>query len=151
MMVFEATSSGATGSTSSEGSFARDRSRRGDLRHPTLVANAGLIAPTTLVQRLGLEALINAAVRLVGRVGGAWPGRKVLTLVATILAGGLHIDHADLLRAGSTERVLPFRVMAPSTLGTLFRSFTFGHIRQLDRLLAETLRRARGASARDRA
>jgi hypothetical protein len=109
---------------------------------PTLVANAGLIAPAMLVKRLGLEALINATVRLVGRVGGAWPGRKVLTLVATILAGGSHIDHADVLRAGSTERVLPFRVMAPSTLGTFLRSFTFGHIRQLDRVLAETLRRA---------
>jgi len=32
--------------------------------------------------------------------------------------------------------------MAPSTLGTFLRSFTFGHVRQLDRVLAETLRRA---------
>jgi len=30
----------------------------------------------------------------------------------------------------------------PSTLGTLLRAFTFGHIRQLDRVLAETLKRA---------
>ena len=80
--------------------------------------------------------------RLVGRVGGALPGRKVLTLVASILAGGSHIDHADLLRAGATQRVLPFRVMAPSTLGTFLRAFTFGHVRQLDRVIAETIRRA---------
>jgi hypothetical protein len=66
----------------------------------------------------------------------------VLTLVATILAGGSHIDHAERLRAGATHRVLPFRVMAPSTLGTFLRSFTFGHVRQLDRVLAETIRRA---------
>jgi hypothetical protein len=109
---------------------------------PTLVANAGLIAPATLMARLGLEALINATLRLVGRVGGARPGRKIVTLVATILAGGSHIDHANVLRAGSTGRVLPFRVMAPSTLGTFLRSFTFGHIRQLDKVLGETLRRA---------
>jgi hypothetical protein len=62
--------------------------------------------------------------------------------VAAILAGGSHIDHADRLRAGATERVLPFTVMAPSTLGTFLRSFTFGHIRQLDAVIAEAIRRA---------
>jgi hypothetical protein len=91
---------------------------------PNLVANAGLVIVATLVARLGLEALVNRMVRLAGRVGGARPGRKVLTLVHAILAGGSHIDHADVLRAGATERVLPFRVMAPSTLGTFLRSFT---------------------------
>jgi hypothetical protein len=109
---------------------------------PTLVANAGLAVPATLMVRLGLQALIDTTVRLVGRVGGAAPGRKILTLVATILAGGTHIDHADVLRAGATTRVLPFRVMAPSTLGTFLRSFTFGHVRQLDKVAGEALRRA---------
>jgi len=32
--------------------------------------------------------------------------------------------------------------MAPSTLGTFLRSFTFGHVRQLDAVIAETIRRA---------
>jgi Transposase DDE domain group 1 len=108
----------------------------------TLVADAGLIVPATLMVRLGLESLINATVCLVDRVGGARPGRKVLTLVASMLAGGTHIDHADRLRAGATQRVLPFQVMAPSTLGTFLRSFTFGHIRQLDAVIAESIRRA---------
>ena len=109
---------------------------------PNLVANAGLLVVATLASRLGLEALINRTVRLAGRVGGARPGRKVLTLVHTIVAGGSHIDHADMLRAGATQRVLPFRVMAPSTLGTFLRSFTFGHVRQLDAVIAESIRRA---------
>ena len=108
----------------------------------TLVADAGLLVPGTLMVRLGLEALIDSTVRLVGRVGGAHPGRKVLTLVASILAGGTHIDHADRLRAGATQKVLPFRVMAPSTLGTFLRAFTFGHVRQLDAVIAESIRRA---------
>lgn len=108
----------------------------------TLVADAGLIVPATLMLRLGLEALVNETVRLVGRVGGALPGRKVLTLVAAILAGGSHIDHADRLRAGATEEVLPFGVMAPSTLGTFLRAFTFGHVRQLDAVIGEAIRRA---------
>ena len=109
---------------------------------PNLVADAGVILPATLMVRLGLESLVNEMVRLVGRVGGARPGRKVLTLIASILVGGSHIDHANRLRAGATQKVLPFRVMAPSTLGTFLRSFTFGHVRQLDGVIAETIRRA---------
>jgi len=109
---------------------------------PKLVANAGLLLVATLVVRLGLERLINELVDLSGRVGGALPGRKVLTLVHSMAAGGSHIDHADMLRAGATQAVLPHRVMAPSTLGTFLRCFTFGHVRQLDAVLAEALRRA---------
>src|SRR5205085_5440512 len=89
-----------------------------------------------------LEQLVNARVRLGGRVGGALPGRKVLTLVHAIVVGGSHIDHADVLRSGGTQRVLPHRVMAPSTLGTFLRSFTFGHVRQLEAVVGEALRRA---------
>ena len=107
-----------------------------------LVASAGLLLVGTLVLRLGLEALIDAGVRLGGRVGGARPGRKVLTLVHAIVAGGSHIDHAEVLRSGASSRVLPHRVMAPSTLGTFLRSFTFGHVRQVEAVVGETLRRA---------
>jgi hypothetical protein len=109
---------------------------------PNLVANAGLILVSTLASRLDLEALINSTVRLVGRIGGALPGRKVLTLVHAIVAGGSHIDHADVLRAGATQAVLAHRVMAPSTLGTFLRAFTFGHVRQLEAVIGETLARA---------
>jgi Transposase DDE domain group 1 len=107
-----------------------------------LVANAGLILVGTLVLRLGLERLVNSTVRLGGRVGGARPGRKVLTLVHAMVAGGSHIDHADMLRSGASEAVLPHRVMAPSTLGTFLRAFTFGHVRQLEAVAGEVLRRA---------
>jgi hypothetical protein len=109
---------------------------------PNLVANAGLLLVATLVSRLGLERLINATVCFSGRVGGASPGRKVLTLVHAMVAGASHIDHADMLRSGATSAVLAHRVMAPSTLGTFLRAFTFGHVRQLDAVLAEVLRRA---------
>jgi Transposase DDE domain group 1 len=120
---------------------------------PNLVANAGLLLVATLTQRLGLEALVDQTVRLVGRVGGARPGRKVLTLVHAMIAGSSHIDHADVLRAGSTAAVLGHRVMAPSTLGTFLRSFTFGHVRQLEAVIGRTLERAwrLGAGPGDRA
>lgn len=66
----------------------------------------------------------------------------VLTLVASMIAGGTYIGHVNRLRAGATQAVLPFKVMAPSTIGTFLRSFTFGHIRQLDAVLSRTLARA---------
>jgi hypothetical protein len=112
-----------------------------------LVANAGLVLPATLVEHLGVEALIDTTVRLDGRVGGAAPGRKVLTLMNTMLAGGSHIDHADVLRAGASEAVVSHRVMAPSTLGTFLRSFTFGHVRQLEAVNDIVRQRAWSAGA----
>ena len=108
---------------------------------PNLVANAGLLLVATLSARLELETLIDATVRLVGRIGGAHPGRKVLTLVHAMIAGASHIDHADMLRAGSTA-VVSHRVMAPSTLGTFLRAFTFGHVRQLEAVVGRVLERA---------
>jgi hypothetical protein len=102
------------------------------------VANAGLLLPATLAERLGIEAVVDQLVDLGTRPGHHRPGRKVLTLVHALVAGGDCIDDADVLRTGATEAVLGHRVMAPSTLGTFLRSFTFGHIRQLDRV-AETM------------
>ena len=90
---------------------------------------------------------MDRTVRLGGRVGGAHPGRKVCTLVAAMLVGASHIDHVDRLRAGSTDRVLPHAVMAPSTVGTFLRSFTWGHVRQLEKVLTVALGRAWRAGA----
>ena len=44
------------------------------------------------------------------------------------------IEWRDRLRAGSAAAVLPFAVVVPSTAGTFLRSFTLGHVRQLDRV-----------------
>jgi hypothetical protein len=107
-----------------------------------LVANAGLLLVATLAQRLGAAALVDSTLGMGGLAGGARPGRKVLTLVHTLVAGGSHIDHADVLRAGGTERVLGHRAMAPSTLGTFLRAFSFGHVRQLEAVVGKLLGRA---------
>src|SRR2546423_437061 len=112
-----------------------------------LIANAGLLLTSTLSGRLGLERLVEETVDLGERPGAARPGRKVLSLVHAMAAGADSIDDCDLLRAGGTEAVLGHRAMAPSTLGTFLRSFTFGHVRQLDRVLAESIGRAWAAGA----
>ena len=114
---------------------------------PRLVANAGLILPVTLAGRLGLSQLVDNHVDLGDAPGRANTGDKILTLVASALAGGDCIDDTDVLRAGRTSSVLGCVVKAPSTLGTFLRSFRWGHVRQLDRVSRELLARAWDAGA----
>jgi len=111
------------------------------------VADAGLLLPATLAEQLGLRDLFEARVDLGDVPGRANIGDKAMTLVATLIAGGECIDDADALRAGETDQVLRHRVVAPSTLGTFLRAFSFGHARQLDMTAAELLRRAWSSGA----
>lgn len=110
------------------------------------VADAGVVLVATLAQRLGIEVVAQRFVRLGDRVGAANAGRKVMTLVYAMVLGADSIDDCDLLRSGRLSGLVG-RVAAPSTLGTFLRAFTFGHVRQLDRLLGESLRRAWQAGA----
>jgi hypothetical protein len=112
-----------------------------------VVANAGVLLPALLADRLGVEALIDRTVDLGDRPGAANPGRKVMSLVSAMCLGADCIEDCDLLRSGQTRAVLGHRVAAPSTLGTFLRAFSFGHVRQLDRVLAESLCRAWAAGA----
>ena len=112
-----------------------------------LMANAGLLLPATLARHLGLRELVDHHLDLGGAPGRANTGDKMLTLVASALAGGDCIDDADALRAGGTVGVLGCVVKAPSTLGTFLRSFRWGHVRQLDRVSRQLLARAWAAGA----
>src|SRR3954454_1652911 len=111
------------------------------------VANAGIALISTLTQRLEMEQLADACVDLAGHPGAGNEGAKIMTLVCAMALGADCIDDVDVLRAGRTAEVLGHRVLAPSTIGTFLRSFTFGHVRQLDRLLGQALGRAWAAGA----
>ena len=97
-----------------------------------LVANAGLLLTATLAHHLGLSQLVQERLDLGNAPGRANTGDKVMTFVASALAGGDCIDDADALRTGGMA----------STLGTFLRSFRWGHVRQLDRVSRELLARA---------
>ena len=88
-----------------------------------LVANAGLLLPVTLAHHLGLRELVDNHVDLADAPGRANAGDKMLTLVASALAGGDCIDDADVLRTGGTASAIGCVVKAPATLGTFLRSF----------------------------
>jgi Transposase DDE domain group 1 len=113
-----------------------------------VVSDAGIALVATLAQRLGIERLVCRLVQLRrDRPGAANAGRKVMALIYAMLLGADCIDDCELLRAGRTRRLLGGWLPAPSTLGTFLRAFTFGHVRQLDRLLAESITRAWRAGA----
>ena len=107
----------------------------------------GCSSRVTLAQHLGLREVVDSHVDLGDAPGRANPGDKLLTLVASALAGGDFIDDADVLRRGGTAGAIGCVVKAPSTLGTFLRSFRWGHVRQLDRVSRELLSRAWAAGA----
>ena len=57
-----------------------------------LVANAGLLLPATLARHLGLRELVDHHLDLGGAPGRANTGDKLMTLVASAMAGGDCID-----------------------------------------------------------
>ena len=80
-----------------------------------LVANAGLLLSATVAQHLGLGELVDYHLDLGSAPGRANTGDKLITLVASALAGGDCIDDADVLRTGGTACTLGGTVKAPST------------------------------------
>ena len=97
-----------------------------------LVANAGLLLPVTLAHHLGLSQLVQERLDLGNAPGRANTGDKVMTLVASALAGGDCIDDADALRTGGTARTLaarsrrhpPWEPSCAASVGATFANWT---------------------------
>jgi hypothetical protein len=111
-----------------------------------LVSSAGLVPALGLAQAAGLHELLESQLSV------ASPNRavKASSVIGGMLAGANCIDDLDLLRHGAMGRLFS-GIRAPSTLGTFLRSFTHGHVQQLDavgaRLLAGLTARVRGLLA----
>jgi hypothetical protein len=104
---------------------------------PNLVSCAGLVPVMGLAERAGLHDLVGVHLRVPGSAGSN-PAVKVGALVAGMVAGADSIADMNLVRHGAMGRVFtPGR--APSTLGTFLRSFSFGHVRQLDAVASRFL------------
>src|SRR5664279_4168238 len=99
-------------------------------RDPNLVSSAGLVPMLSLARSAGLARLADQHLS-VPTDKGANAGLKVASLVAGMVAGADSIDDMALLRHGGMGKVFT-SAYAPSTLGSFLRSFTFGHVRQLD-------------------
>lgn len=97
---------------------------------PSLVSRAGAVPLAAWAQRSGLRGLADWHLSA-PTDQGANAGWKVATLVAGMCAGADSIEDMRLMRHGGMGQVFD-RCCAPSTLGSLLRAFTFGHVRQLD-------------------
>lgn len=104
---------------------------------PNLVSCAGLVPVMRLAEQAGLHDAVAGRVSL-PTDKGANPAGKVATVVAGMLAGADSIDDLDIARHGGM-RSLFTSVYAPSTLGSFLRTFTHGHVRQLQAAARETL------------
>jgi hypothetical protein len=102
-----------------------------------LVSSAGLLPVMTLARDAGLHELADDWLT-VPTDKGANAGLKVASLVAGMVAGADSIDDMALLRHGGMGRLFN-ACYAPSTLGSFLRSFTFGHVRQLDAVASRFL------------
>jgi hypothetical protein len=104
---------------------------------PNLVSAAGLVPVLRLAESVGLHELADAQLS-VPTDKGANAGAKVAALVAGMVAGADSIDDMPVLRHGGMRRVFT-GCYAASTLGSFLRSFSFGHVRQLDAVAARFL------------
>lgn len=111
---------------------------------PNLIGSAGLVPVLRLAERAGLAALADEHLSVPGDKG-ANAGAKVNALVAGMVAGADSLDDMALLRHGGMGRVFD-RCYAPSTLGSFLRTFTFGHVRQLDAVASRFLTALAGAA-----
>jgi hypothetical protein len=104
---------------------------------PNLVSRAGLVPVMGLAERAGLGGLVREHVQITAKTG-VFPEVKVGCLVAGMAAGADSIDDMDVLRHGAMADLFD-GVRAPSTLGSFLRSFTFGNVRQLEKVHRELL------------
>src|SRR5215213_5687115 len=113
---------------------------------PNLVSAAGLVPVLRLAESAGFYELLAAGLTVDSPNAVA----KTAGVVGGMLTGADSIDDLDLLRHGGMPRLFG-AVRAPSTLGTFLRSFTHGHVQQLDaaggRLLAGLAARVPGLVA----
>jgi len=108
-----------------------------------LVSAAGLVPVLRLAESAGFYELLDEHLSL----DSANATARTTAVVGGMLAGADSIDDLDVLRHGAMGRLFA-GIRAPSTLGTFLRTFTHGHVQQLDavgtRLLAGLTARVPG-------
>ncbi|NIH70329.1 hypothetical protein FB380_004840 [Modestobacter marinus] len=90
------------------------------------MSTAGLVPVLRLAESAGLHDQLSGLT-----VPSPNAAAKTVCVIGGMLAGADSIDDLDVLRHGGMRRLFS-GVRASSTLGTHLRTFTHGHVQQLD-------------------
>jgi hypothetical protein len=103
---------------------------------------AGLKLVADLATRLGVVAALER-LTVKKRRRGVPICDVIMSLVRSFLVGGEHLSDLDVLRGESATRELLYglQVPAPTTAGETLRKFNLGHIKQLEAVNSQAMRR----------
>jgi hypothetical protein len=110
---------------------------RASFDDPSLVSYAGLEPVMRLAESCDLPGIVRERLHVPTDKGSNASG-KVATIVAGMVTGADSIDDLDVVRHGGMAELFG-GVYAPSTLGSFLRTFTHGHVRQLQAVSREFL------------
>lgn len=112
-----------------------------------ITAHGGAVLLRETARVVGLAASVGRHLHLKQRDRGLSEAQFVAGTAEAIALGARCLDDLVLARADRGQQVMRgFEIAAPQTAGTWLRRFTLGHIRQMDKALAEVHRAALVAS-----
>jgi hypothetical protein len=105
-------------------------------RKEQLTSPAGTVLLHDFAQRLGVERLLEAELRVKTRERGYGEGQAMGGVVYHLIVGGAHLSDLDVLRGDpGTQEVLEVEtILAPTTAGEFLRKVEIGEVRDLQRV-----------------
>lgn len=116
----------------------------------TLVSYGGGLLVDEFIHRLGLPHIIDNTVKVKERERGYKESEAVLGLVISIITGGVCLDDLVVLREEESFKSIwrHGEIPHPTTMGDFLRRFDLGHIRQLESVNTQSMRKVYAASER---
>jgi hypothetical protein len=114
-------------------------------RPERLTSHAGTVLLHDFAQRLGVEQLLDAELRVKTRERGYGEGEAIGGLVYNLVLGGEHLSDLEVLRGdpGTQELLDAETILAPTTAGEFLRKFDIGDVQDLQRVHQQLQQRVR--------
>jgi len=112
-----------------------------------VTAHGGAVLLRETMRVVGVADAVEGTVRLKQRARGLSEAEFVMAIAESVALGARCLDDLAVARGDVAQAQLRgFAIPAPQTAGTWLRRFTLGHVRQLDKALAQVQRNAFTAS-----
>lgn len=114
----------------------------------TLVSYGGGLLVDEFIRKLELPQMIDSLVKVKTRERGYRESEAVLGLAISMITGGVCLDDLVVLREEEAFKTIWRHgdIPHPTTMGDFLRRFDLGHIRQLESVNAQSLRKVYAAS-----